>query len=321
MKTERCRFFLDRADAPSVLMALAIVFRVIGCWGLWNDREYLIWQIALPIGAAVVFILLLLTLGRPALWASSLPVLAGAVFFIVRAMERGSTLETVIFILLPIVVAVIYTLTVFNAIKTRWFLVLLTLAPLAYHLFVVDLEAMRNVAEPVSFAAGMQEMSVLCVLFALLYTSLAMKNRRKVKVEEPAAEAAAEPAEGAQAENGELPAQEQPAAESGAAPETEAADAPAEEPVPAASPELPSQAAAQEEIPAPALPAEEENAPEAAEAGAEESAPEAAEAGAEEPALDAAPEQSAPQAEESAPKKGWSLFRKKEKKPSEQEEK
>jgi tripartite ATP-independent transporter DctP family solute receptor len=37
-------------------------------------------------------------------------------------------------------------------------------------------------------------MSVLCVLFALLYTSLAMKNRRKVKVEEPAAEAAAEPA-------------------------------------------------------------------------------------------------------------------------------
>ena len=320
MKTERCRFFLDRADAPSVLMAVAIVFRVIGCWGLWNDREYLIWQIALPIGAAVVFILLLLTLGRPALWASSLPVLAGAVFFIVRAMERGSTLETVIFILLPIVVAVIYTLTVFNAIKTRWFLVLLTLAPLAYHLFVVDLEAMRNVAEPVSFAAGMQEMSVLCVLFALLYTSLAMKNRRKVKVEEPAAEAAAEPAGDAQAESGELPEQEQPAAESGAAPETEAADAPAEEPVPAASPELPSQAAAQEEIPAPALPAEEEI-PAPALPAEEENAPEAAEAPAEESALAAIEEQSAPQAEESAPKKGWSLFRKKEKKPSEQEEK
>ena len=319
MKTERCRFFLERADAPAVLMALAIVFRAIGCWGLWNDREFLIWQIALPIGAGLLFILLLLTLGRPALWASSLPVLAGSVFFIVRAMERGSTLETVIFILLPILIAVIYTLTVFNAFKTRWILVLFTLAPLAYHLFVVDLQAMRNVAEPVSFAAGMQEMSVLCVLFSLLYTSLAMKNRRKVKVEDGAGESAADtPAQ----EQGEepLPAEtqepvaeetEQPAAEEAAAQREEpAAEAPAEE-----SEETPALAAAQ--LPPPEEPQE------SAESIPGFPAGEQAEPLADDPFQD--PQQDAPAAqpeepaEQPAPKKGWGLFRRKEKTPSERE--
>ena len=49
--------------------------------------------------------------------------------------------------------------------------------PLLYHIFVEDLPALNNAAEPVSFAAGMQEMSVLCIMLALLCLSLAMNKK------------------------------------------------------------------------------------------------------------------------------------------------
>ena len=61
MKKERSKFYIDRSsfgeEGAMILMALAIVFRAIGCWGLWNERDFLIWQILLPIGAGLLFIL------------------------------------------------------------------------------------------------------------------------------------------------------------------------------------------------------------------------------------------------------------------------
>ena len=55
MKTERVKFYTERSSfgvqAMIILMALSIVFRIIGCWGLWTDRGYAITQIGLPISA------------------------------------------------------------------------------------------------------------------------------------------------------------------------------------------------------------------------------------------------------------------------------
>ena len=36
-----------------------------------------------------------------------------------------------------------------------------------YHVFVEDLPALSNTVQPVTFSAGMQEMSVLCIMAAL----------------------------------------------------------------------------------------------------------------------------------------------------------
>jgi len=78
---------------------------------------------------------------------------------------------------------VLYSCTVFGIVKTKWFLVALFGLPFLYHIFVEDLAALRDTANPVSFADGMQEMGVLCILLGLLFLSLSMK---KTVVEEEA---------------------------------------------------------------------------------------------------------------------------------------
>ena len=106
-----------------------------------------------------------------------LPVLLGVVFFIIKSFTFDSVLHTILCILLYLLVAVLYTGTVFGRIRTKWLLVPLFGLPLLYHIFVEDLNAMRS-ANPPSFDAGMQEVSVLCIMLSLLLLSIAMKKKQ-----------------------------------------------------------------------------------------------------------------------------------------------
>ena len=81
-------------------------------------------------------------------------------------------------IALYVLVAVIYTTTALGIIRTKWFLVPLFALPFLYHLFVEDLAALRDTANPVLFSDGMQELSVLCIMLALMFTALALKKRK-----------------------------------------------------------------------------------------------------------------------------------------------
>ena len=159
-----------------ILLSLSIVFRIIGCWGLWTDRNYLAFQIGLPIISALLMILFVWLFGKSALWITVIPFFLGVVFFIIKSLGFDSRLHTILCILLYIVVLVLYVCTVFGILKTKWFLVPLFGLPFLYHIFVEDLAALRDTANPVSFAAGMQEMGVLCILLSLLFLSLSMKK-------------------------------------------------------------------------------------------------------------------------------------------------
>ncbi len=219
----KIRFYTERdsfgVEAAVILLSLSIIFRLIGTWGLWSNREFLLTQVALPVGSALLFILLLLLLGRVALWSTSLPVLAGVVFFILKAFSFEDKMQLVLCILLYVLAAVLWCGTVFHLIRTKWLLPPLFLLPFLYHVLVVDLKALQNTAQPVTFADGMQEMSVLCIMLALFFASLAIKKRYK---ETPAAE--------------QPPVQPQPESEPASAPAaapaapTPAAEAPAYEP-------------------------------------------------------------------------------------------
>ena len=59
----KIRFYTERdsfgVEAAVILLSLSIIFRLIGTWGLWADRTFLITQIALPVASALLFILLL----------------------------------------------------------------------------------------------------------------------------------------------------------------------------------------------------------------------------------------------------------------------
>ena len=187
MDKPKVKFFVDRhsfgVQASVILMALAIVFRVIGCWGLWNDREYLITQIALPIAAGLLFILLALLCGKKLIWITIVPVAMGVAFFVLKALTFENTVHMLLCIVLYVVILILYFCTTFSIIRTKWFLVLAFGLPFLYHIFVEDLAALRDTANPVTFAAGMQEMSVLCIMLGLFFFSLAMKKH--VKDQEP----------------------------------------------------------------------------------------------------------------------------------------
>ena len=231
MKTEKVRFYTERnsfgVQAMIILMALSIVFRLIGCWGLWNDRSFAIAQIALPIGSALLLMAFIWLFGRRALWLSFIPVILGAVFFIIKSLGFESTVHTVLCILLYSAVIALYTGTVFGVIRTKWILVPLFGLPFLYHIFIEDLPALRNTVKPVSFSGGMQEMSVLCVMLGLFCLSFSMKKSivepvihlpriRKPKVsdkQEETEEASAVPEEPGETAATDMAAEVQPAAQ------------------------------------------------------------------------------------------------------------
>lgn len=178
----RAKFYVDKKgrfvhDAV-IFLLLSMVFRVVGCWGLWNDRFFAITEILLPLCACLLFILILRFLGDKAFPLTILPMLAGVAFFIIKALGFESILHTVLCICLYVLIAVLYILTAIGIIRTKWVLVPLFVLPFLYHVFVEDLAALRDTANPVLFADGMQELSVLAIILALIFTSLALKKRK-----------------------------------------------------------------------------------------------------------------------------------------------
>ena len=186
----RAKFYVEQqhwaVQTAIIFMALSAVFRIVGCWGKWDEHFFAATQIALPLMCNILFILCLVLLGKKALWLTSVPVILGVVFFIIKSFTFDSWLHTILCILLYLLVAVLYTGTVFGIIRTKWLLVPLFGLPFLYHIFVEDLAALRDTANPVTLSAGLQEISVLCVMLALLFTAIAMKKKKpQTEVELP----------------------------------------------------------------------------------------------------------------------------------------
>ena len=181
MKRDKVKFYVERdsfgVEAFMILMALSIVFRIVGCWGLWTDKSYAILQIALPVVSALLLIACVALLGKRALWLTFIPVTLGIVFFIVKALDFPNKLQMILCILFYIAVMALYFCTVFGILKTKWILVPLFGLPFLYHIFIRDLKALQDTANPVSFSAGMQEMGILSIMLALFFLSLSIKKQ------------------------------------------------------------------------------------------------------------------------------------------------
>lgn len=187
VKEHNVKYYVEKksiwVQAAVIFMALSAAFRLIGLWGQWSDSSVLAMQIALPVLSNLLFIACILLLGKSAFWSTSVPVLMGVVFFIVKSFSFDSWLHTVLCIMLYLLVAVLYTVTAFGAIRSKWPLVPLFALPFLYHVLVEDLAALRDTANPVTLSAGMQEISVLCIMLALLFTAFAMKKKKPAQPE------------------------------------------------------------------------------------------------------------------------------------------
>lgn len=159
-----------------LLMAMAAIFRLIGCWGYWNEMLQFIMHVVVPVVSCILLILCVSFLGKKGFFLSCVPVILGVVFFIYKAFSFESPVHMVLCILLYLAVAVLYTGTVVGSIHTKWLLPPLFGLPFIYHVVVEDLPALNNSVESISFAAGMQEMSVLCIMAALFCVGMGLKK-------------------------------------------------------------------------------------------------------------------------------------------------
>ena len=218
IESGRTRFYLDKtgffAESAVILLAMAIIFRVIGCIGMWSNRVDAIMLVLLPVLCCLLLILCIVLLGKKGFFLSFIPVLLGVVFFVFKSLGFESWMHTVLCVILYVVVAVIYTATVIGWIHTKWLLPVLFGLPFIYHVAVEDIPALIKTPESVTFAAGMQEMSVLCIMAALFCIGIGLKKRppKQKKSRKEAAEPAAEPvpvqpaASAAPAQTAETPA-------------------------------------------------------------------------------------------------------------------
>ena len=202
-ESSRVKYVLDNkgffAHCALIMLALASVFRIIGCWGMWKDRVECIMMLVLPVCCCVLMALCVLLLGKKGFFLSIIPVLLGVVFFAYKALYFDNWVQTVLCILLYLVIAVVYTATVFGWIHTKWLLPPLFGLPFLYHLIMVDIPALGNTAVPVTLADGMKEMSILGIMLAMFCVSMALKKIERErgffkKKKEPAPEPASEPA-------------------------------------------------------------------------------------------------------------------------------
>ena len=177
---QKIKYTIDKKSffghSAVLLMGLSAIFRVIGCWGLWTDTLFLVMHLAIPVVSCILLILCVSFLGKKGFFLSCVPVILGVVFFIYKAFSFESRIHMVLCILLYLAVAILYTGTVTGSIHTKWLLPPLFGLPFIYHIVVEDLPALSNTAVPVTFSAGMQEMSVLCIMAALFCVGMGLKK-------------------------------------------------------------------------------------------------------------------------------------------------
>ena len=182
MKETKRRLYVEKdgfwTEASMLLMGLAMVFLLIGSIGRWEDLHYLITMVALPVCSGLLFLLCLLLFGKRAFWTTVIPVVAGVVYFVFRIMDMENELIKVGFIAFYVVIVVLYAM-VFSHGKLKWLLAAVLLGIFAYRIGVKDLPVLMDRENPVSFLAGMDEMSVLGILLSLLFLSFAMKTPKK----------------------------------------------------------------------------------------------------------------------------------------------
>lgn len=182
IENEKIRYSVSRKNffvkLAVIFMILSALCRFLGYWGFWSNQTagFVTFQIVLPILCNLLFIVLVLYAGRRFFSLTFIPVILGVMFFIIKAFGFDSILHTILCICLYLAVAFIYTATVFGVIRTKWLLAPLFGLPLIVHIYL-DRDMITPKGKTVALAELLPEISVLCIMAALLCICVAMKRR------------------------------------------------------------------------------------------------------------------------------------------------
>lgn len=170
----------------AVFMGLAIVFRLIEYWGFWHDgmQNFTFYtQMLLPVLGSALYLLLLVIGGRKALWLSMIPTCMLCLFFIIHAFSF-EWWRMISYILIYLVLAAVYILTVTSRPRMQWLLILLSLLPPAYQLGVEARELFQSGKSTAS--DWVAQLGILCLMLGMLIVSLGMRRVKPPRTAEPA---------------------------------------------------------------------------------------------------------------------------------------
>lgn len=181
-KPDKIRYTLRRKgfmfSGALLLIALSILFRLIGYWGFWSHITSTTYtQVFLPVLCTLLLIVFLPVFANHGLWMTSIPIVLEAVFFILETGHISVWWVKAVSILLYIVISIIYTMTVFGKIPSKWPLVISIGVPLVYHLAVQDRTSLLEASSPDTLVAWMPEISAMSFVLALLLITLAMVKK------------------------------------------------------------------------------------------------------------------------------------------------
>lgn len=181
-KPDKIRYTLRRKSflfsGALLLIALSILFRLIGYWGFWSHITSTTYtQVFLPVLCVLLLIVFLPLFANHGLWMTSIPIVLEAVFFILETGHISVWWVKAVSILLYIVISIIYTMTVFGKIPSKWPLVISIGVPLVYHLAVQDRTSLLEASSPDTLVAWMPEISAMSFVLALLLITLAMVKK------------------------------------------------------------------------------------------------------------------------------------------------
>lgn len=158
------------------LMAAAGGIRIL-YFALTPLTPYLFWiHLLLPLSAVAVFLFTVLLWGETKPRRTILSVFLGVLFFLLKSFTFATVLHTVLCILLYLTVFCLYTLTICGVIPTKVLLYPLFGLPLAYHIFVEDMQLYFLAAPPVPFVEWLPEISVLCIMASLLALAFGIRK-------------------------------------------------------------------------------------------------------------------------------------------------
>jgi len=180
-KPDKTKYQLNRKSflfaAALILIGLSILFRFIGYWGFWHDIDNSTYtHVFLPVLGCFLYMLFVIVFAKKGLWMTSLPVMFVAVFLILETAPISVWWVKAVSILLYVVVATIYTMTVFGKIPTKWLLIISVGIPLIYHLAVQDRSSLIEASQPDELIAWMPEISAMCFIIGLLFIALSMQK-------------------------------------------------------------------------------------------------------------------------------------------------
>lgn len=183
MKTERKGFHIEAkrptAVASMAAFACSIPLQIMGYADRIHEPAIAVMLVLLDVMCAALMIIVMLKYGRNALWLSVFPVFFGVMSFAYKLVvdPRGTTLAHHIAAgALFSGIVVLWALTVFYVIKTKWVLTILFMIPLAKHILMNDVPIWLGMSDPVPSTIWLKEFSMLFLMLGLSLCAMSFET-------------------------------------------------------------------------------------------------------------------------------------------------